>query len=286
VDAQMKERKMKKILCFLFMVILLVPALVSAGGKNPWQQKLPFKNATIEYTLSGVEKGTETLYVRKYGEETAQYHKTTTTMMGMTMVNETIEIIDPDWIYTFDLTEQSGAKSANPQKYMIEEYNKLSKAEKKQVLQNSEELAAAMPGGMNAKIEKNAEKILGYDCDKVTMMGTTVYTIHETSIPLKSEANVMGMMMKIEATKIDKGSVSKKFFKHPEGITPVMDPESDAMARAMAKQTMDMLKDPEAAKKASEMKPAPQSPNQQEMSPEEQQQMEKAMEALKGIFGS
>lgn len=277
---------MKRSIGFLLMMIVLIPALVSAKEKNPWEQKLPFKSATIEYTLSGVEKGTETLYVQKYGEETARYHKTTTSMMGMTMVNETIEITDPDWIYTFDITEKSGTKAANPQKYMIEEYNKLSKAEKKQVLKNSEELATTMPGGMNAKIEKNAEKILGYDCDKVTMMGTTVYSIHDTGIPLKSDVNMMGMMMKIEATKVDKGSVSQKFFEHPEGITPVMDPESDAMARSMAKQTMDMLKDPEAAKKTGEMRPVPQNPNQQQMSPEEQQQMEKAMEALKGIFGN
>ncbi len=277
---------MKKTMFILFMMLLLVPALASGGNKNPWDKKLPFKKATIHYTLSGMEKGTETLYIRKYGKETASYHKTSTTMMGMTMVNETITITDPDWVFTFDLKEKTGTKSVNPEKYMIEEYNKLTKAEKKQVLKNSEELGSSMTQGMGGEIEKKAEKILGFDCDKVTMMGATVYSIHDSGIPLKTESNMMGMSIKIEATKIDKGSADKKFFKHPEGITAVLDSEADAMARSMAKQTMDMLKDPEAAKKASSQQPVMQNPNQQDMSPEEQQQMEKAMEALKGIFGN
>lgn len=272
---------MKKIVSFLLMMILLVPVLVSSGDDNPWDKTLPFKEATIKYSLSGVEKGTETLYIRKNGEETAKFHKTTTTMMGMTMANETIEVTDADWVHTFNMIEKTGAKVANPQKYMIEEYDKLSQKEKEQVLKNSKEFGVSMGG----QVEKNAVKILGFDCDMATAMGTTIYSIHDTGIPLKTESNVMGMTIIVEATNIDEGAVSQKFFDHPKGITPVLNLESDAMARSMAKQTMDMLKDPEASKKTTSL-PASQNFNQQEMTPEEQEQMEKAMEALKGIFGN
>ncbi len=272
---------MKKILCFLLMLILLVPALVAAGDDNPWDRKLPFQNATIQYTLNGLEKGIETLYIRKYGDETAKFHKTTTTMMGMTMANETIEITDPDWIYTFNLIERTGTKAANPQKYMIEEYNKLSQEDKEQVLKNSEEFGVSMGG----KVEKNVVNILGFDCDMATAMGTTIYSIHDTGISLKTESNIMGMTITIEATKIDVEPAPQKLFDHPVDITPVQNPETDAISRSMARQTMNMLKDPEAAKKAAD-NPTYQNPNQQELTPEEQQQMEEAMEALKGIFGN
>ncbi len=275
----------KKVMMLLMAMAL--PALALAGDQNPWDIKLPFKKATINYTISGMENGTETLYIRDYGKETAKYHKAEMNMMGMTKVNESIEFVDPEWIYIYDLQEQTGTKAVNPQKYMIEEYNKLTDAEKEQVIKNSRQIASGpMLGGMGGEIEEKATKILGYDCDRMSMMGTTVYAIHKAGLPLKTESNMMGMKMLIEATKIDKGEPPKKYFKHPEGITAVMDPDADAMARSMAKETMTMLKDPEAAEKASQHRPMMSPPRQQEMTPEEQQQMEQAMEALKNIFGN
>ena len=41
------------------------------------------------------------------------------------MQNDTVHIQTPDWMYTFDLVKKTGKKNVNPQKYMIEEYNKL-----------------------------------------------------------------------------------------------------------------------------------------------------------------
>lgn len=264
----------------LVMLFLLLPSIVFAGGGNPWEKKLPFKKATITYSLGGMQEGTETLYIRDYGKETAAYTETTTKMMGMVMKTQEIEIVTPDFIYSFDLTEQSGVKSVNPQKYMIDEYNKLSKAEKKQVNKNAETTGVSMTEGLGGEIEKNATKILGYKCDKMTVMGSTIYMIHDTQIPLKTEVNMMGMKMQIVATDIKEGKVDASKFEHPEGIELVTDQQADAAARTMAKQTMDMLKDPEGAKPG-----ALPSQQQQQLSPEEQKEMEQAMQALKGILG-
>ena len=67
---------MKRIKTVLtIMAVLFLPIFAAAGNDNPWERKLPFENATINYTLSGNEKGTETLYIREYGKETATYHK-------------------------------------------------------------------------------------------------------------------------------------------------------------------------------------------------------------------
>lgn len=265
---------------------LLLPAVAGAGTDNPWEKKLPFKKATITYTLSGMEKGSETLYIKDHGRQTAKYHKGTMKMMGMTQNSEIVEFIDPEWMYTFDLVEKTGTKAVNPQKYMIEEFNKLTEQEKKQVIENSKAMASGpMMGGMSAKVEQKVKKILGYECDRMTVMGSTVYTIHDTPIALLTETDMMGMKIKVEATNISTAKPDKKYFQHPEGITPVMDPDADAMARSLAKQTMEMLKDPEAAKNAGSNPMQPQQ-NQQQIPPEEQQQMEEAMEMLKGIFGN
>lgn len=270
----------------LAQMTLMVPMLSQAKSENPWEIKLPFKAATIPYVLSGMEKGTETLYIVDYGQRTAKYHKGTMNVMGMASANETIEFIDPEWIYSFDLVEKTGTKAANPQKYMIEEYNKLTRQEKKQVRKNCEEIAAvSMMMGMNAEVEKNARKIHGYECDKMAMLGSTVYVLPDTGIALLSESNMMGMKIKIEATAIKKGNPPKNVFEHPKGITPVIAPEADAMARSMAKETIGMLKDPDGAEKISNNPPMMQS-REQHMSPEEQQQMEQAMDALKNIFNN
>ncbi len=227
------------------LAVLLLPLLASASESNPWERKLPFENATIKYVLSGSEKGTETLYIRDYGKEMATYHKTTNTM-GTKVDRVTIMTLDS--IYHFDLLSRTGTKSTNPHKYMVEEYNKLSKADQEQVRKNAKDMGLSMTKGLNGKIEKNAEKILGYDCDRATVMGTTVYSIHNTGIPLKSDTSIMGVSMKKEPTDIKTGSIDAKVFKFPEGIVPKNDPQGDEMAKTVAKQTIAMLKNPEGVK--------------------------------------
>ena len=247
---------MKKIQTVLTIIaVLLLPFAAVASENNPWERKLPFEKATIQYTLSGTENGTEALYIRDYGKESATYHKGVNTMMGKSMQIDTINILNPDWMYTFDLVKKTGKKSVNPQKYMIEEYNKLSSAEKDQVMKNAKEMGVNVTSGMGGKLEINAEKILGYDCDRATVMGSTVYSIHETGIPLKIDTKIMGISMQKAATEVKKGSADAKYFELPAGITPQVDPEGDAMARSMAQQTMTMLKDPEGAKKMGQMNP-------------------------------
>jgi len=275
---------MKKAFLFGLVLSILVPLSVSAGDKNPWEVKLPFKSASIHYAISGVENGSEVVYIRDHGREVATYHTTKTVMMGMTMVNETVDIENPEWLYQFDLTEKTGTKSVNPEKYMIEEFKKLSKADKKRVAENGDKMGVAMAEGFGGAIEQNAMKILGYSCDKAEMMGTVAYSMHGSGIPLLVESNMMGMVMKIEATSVDEGRVDGKFFEFPSGIEPRLDPQSDAVAREMAKQTIAMLKDPESAKKQGN--PMMRSREQQEMTPEEQEQMQQAMEMMKGMFGT
>jgi len=64
------------------------------------------------------------------------------------------------------------------------------------------------------------------------------------------------------------------------------------MARTMAQQTIATLKSPDGAKKMQEQAAAgnsmmaPQGGGQEQMSPEEKQEMEQAMQMLKGMMGN
>ena len=257
---------------------------LAAAAENPWEKQLPFAAASIHYQLSGSQEGIEDRYFRDHGRETATYRKAVTVMMGMKMVHDTVEIQDADWTYTYDLQEKTGTKSTNPLKYMTEEYNKLTAAEKEQVRRNAETMGASFMQGMNGKVEENVTTILGQSCDRTSMMGTTVYMIHGTAIPLKTETAMAGMKMASVATSFDEGNVDDRFFQHPAGIEAVHDREADEMARNMAAQTMAMLKDPGGMKN---VQPGAMMPGMGagEGSEADQEMMDQAGEIMKGMRG-
>ena len=270
-------------------LFLLVPQLAAAAKDMPWEQKLPFENLTIKYILTGMEEGSEILYIKDYGRTSATYHTTVTSMMGMKMESKTVEIEDPQWIHSFDLVERTGQKSRNPKIYMNEEFQKLSAADQQAVLANSERLGGNFLQTMGGLVEEKVTQILGFDCDRVSVMGSTTYTIHNTPVLLKMESSIMGLKMNQEATSVDKDKVDDKIFSFPEGIEPVYDEQADAMMREMAQKTLSWLKDPEAAQTDMPAMGPGSFPNSQQISPEDQQLMKQAeemMQGIKGLFGN
>ena len=233
----------------ILLTLTLFAAAQARAEDSPWQRKLPFQQATITYSISGSENGTETLYVKDYGKLRAKKHEGTTNTFGTTNQTAHLEITDPDWLYSFNLANKTGTKSTNPAKFFNEEYNKLSAAEKKNVRQNAEELGMSMAGGMQGKTVPNATKILGYDCDQTTVMGMTVSTIHQTDLILRSEMHVMGMNSSMVATKIDTGAPPNAAFALPPDITPVQNARVDALSQQMAKDMVSTLKEPDGAEK-------------------------------------
>ncbi len=263
------------------LIVLFLPLLAHAEENNLWEVKLPFEKAIIEYSISGVEQGEEILYIRNYGNTTVRYRRSVMQVMGIEKVTETVVFTDPDWIYTYDLQEKTGTKITNPKKYLDEEYDKLSDLEKEQVQKNSEKLGLSLLySGMSGEFEEKAMTILGMQCDITQFMGKTMYTIHDSDIPLKKESNIMGMVTLVEATSLTEGFAPESSFDHPPGIIPAIDPEADAISRSIAQETILRLNDPKACEKVLLQG----STHKLQPDPEEQQDMEKALEALKNIF--
>lgn len=273
--------------CLVAMVGLL-PCINTVAGEMPWEKQLPFENATIHYSISGVEQGEEVIYIRDFGREQATYSDSTTKIMGMAVTEKSVEFVDPDFVYSYDLQAREGTKSVNPQKYMAEAYANLTAEEKKQVQKNADKMGGALTEGMGGDVQENAVKILGYNCDKIEIMGGgATYVLHGTGLPLKTEMNMMGMRMITMATSVDTAEVDPQHFIHPKGIEATLDQEGDAMAQAMAQQVMNTLKDPEASKNG--IGPAAKGNLlQQNMTEEDKQRLEQAgelLEGMKNIFG-
>lgn len=230
-----------KQLAFITAFIFCMTAGLATAKNNPWETRLPFKKGTIQYKITGSQNGTETLYIKDYGRTTARHQTVSMNLFGMKQTTEEIEITTPEWIYNVDLTDRTCEKSANPTKYMIDEFNKLSKKDKKKILKKTEEQGSQMIEGMNGSVQIKGAKVLGYTCDVVTVMGAKTYCFTGTSVVLKSEADIMGMKMTATATDIQKGKPAATHFQVPQGIRVHHNAQTDAMAKEMAQATIQHL---------------------------------------------
>lgn len=266
----------------------VVTATPVFGADLPWEVKLPFKEATIHYQLSGSQQGQETLYIKDSGRLRAKYRKASATMMGVTTSNDTVEFIDPDWIYSYDLAARTGAKTTNPAKVYQAEYNKLSATEKKNFEKNAQEFGAGMMSQFGGSVSRSSGQVLGYDCEVITVNNgmSTVYQLRGSDLPLRTDVSVMGVQNSTVATKIDTAAaIPATAFTHPAGITAVQDAQADAMMTSTIQGMVQSWKEPDGAKKMQQggagamMGPAMQQAMEEDgVSKEEQQEMMRQMQ--------
>jgi len=229
---------MKKVLLIITTMLL---ASFAFAVQNPWDMKLPFKSGTITYKVEGSKKGTKNIYINNYGRTTAEYSDTVMSILGMKKREKEIIITTPDWVFSYTDGDDYATKQANPYKFLIEEFNKLSRSDKKKVAKNAEKSGSSIIAGLNGKIEKNAGEMLGYKYDKVKAMGVTAYIISGTEIPLKTEGGMVGIKVNETAVKIEKNKPSSSKFKLPTSLKIEHSQEADMMAKEQAKSTIQSL---------------------------------------------
>jgi len=229
---------------------LIFSASIALGADLPWGKRLPFKEASIHYQLTGSEQGSETLYVRDYGRVRAKHRQASATIMGITNKTKTLELTDPDWVTTYNLIEKTGVKMTNPEKIYQREYSKFNPEEKMIFEKNSKELGSSVMGNFGAEVKQSSTKLLGFDCDVTSVGGmSTVTLLHGTDLPLKTEVSAMGMASTSLATKVDtSASVPDAAFLPPVGISAQTNVEAETMVAETIEQVMETLKRPDGAK--------------------------------------
>ena len=268
------------------LIVLLIGffATSALALESPWEQKLPFKNATINYDVTGVTSGSKTIFVKDYGRTSAEYRETAMKILGMKKEEKAFILTTPDWEYTADLVYNTGTKNVNPTKFLTQEFNQLSRGDQKKVIENAENQGITMIEGVNGTVEKNAAELLGYSCDKATMMGTVVYTIHGTELPLKVESNTMGIKFNEIASGIKKGRVDASKFELPANIDFKHDKQADEMMQAQAKTIIQHLVsgEPLVTTADSQQQEMNSDEQQQQLNPEQQEQLQNFMKMLGG----
>ncbi|RLA39899.1 MAG: hypothetical protein DRR06_18355 [Gammaproteobacteria bacterium] len=274
---------MRRALVVLLIGLFVTPALAL---ESPWEQKLPFESATINYDITGLTSGSKTIFVKDFGRTSVEYRETVMKILGMKQEQKEFILTTPDWEYTADLVANTGTKHANLTKFLTQEFNNLSREDQKKVIENAEKQGITMIKDMNGSFEKNAAEILGYSCDKATVMGTVVYTIHGSELSLKIESNTMGMKFNEIATSIKKGRVDSSKFELPANINFRHDKEADQMGQTQAKTIIEHLVSGEPIITTAGATPKQQGLNNQEKqnqsNPEQQLQFQNIMKMFGG----
>ncbi len=250
-----------------FVVLLNIGSVFAKD--NPMELSLPFEKAVIYYDITGSQKGTETLYIRDFGNERVKITKSEGKVMFISTSTDIIEITTRDSVVNIDVEEKTGTKVTNPQKIMQEEMEKLSAEEREIAMKNLETIGMNMATQMGGQVKPKAGEHLGFTCDLMTAMGSTSCLISGTSIILKMESNLLGITMNTVAKKIDKNaSVPADVFRIPEDVAIKFDKEADELSRTMIASMIQSMKDPAAAEKFEE------GMDQKQMNMEDEQQLE------------
>ncbi|OQX12358.1 MAG: hypothetical protein BWK76_17825 [Desulfobulbaceae bacterium A2] len=268
----------------IFCACCLIGASVAVAGSNPWEKPLPFKEGIITIELSGSEQGQEVISIREAGKQRAIRRQSTMATMAGQHVTDSLELVDPEWIYEYDLAAKTGSKSRNPARIFQEELAKLSDKERKLVQANAEKFGANVTSSMGGQVQEKAMKIHGFDCDLVSVMGSKVYMIHGTDIALQSEVSVMGFEQTGKASGVKLSAPPASAFAHPQGIKAELDAEEEKATREMVAGMVQWLKDPK-SNTAPFPKPglSPAAPGEQQpMDPAMQQAMEQLMKGMSG----
>ncbi|MEK7730201.1 MAG: hypothetical protein AAB354_17465 [candidate division KSB1 bacterium] len=189
----MKKSSAAIVVCVVLATALALLAHV-ASRANAAQPPAGIKryqiaSAIVEYTLSGIQNGTETLYFTDYGMREAKYTRTELKVGTFTQKTNRVTILDGATTYTIDLDAKTGTKVETPL------YKNL---EGKDATEVGEKMLRDMGG---QKI--GAESFLGKMCDVWEIKSLGSKTWLWSGIPLKTETKFAGTQNFVSATKLE-----------------------------------------------------------------------------------
>jgi len=149
----------------------------------------------IEYTMSGVNTGTESMKWNNWGRKTVRRMKSTMSMMGVTQSTDQLMYTDGRWMYNVDQVANTATKMESPM---------LNMANRKDpnLMKAGTDFMKAMGGKIVGK-----ETILGKVCDWWEMKQMMTKTCIWRGVPLKTVAGMPGMEMIQTAVDLKVGAI-------------------------------------------------------------------------------
>ena len=197
----------------LFIIALSLIFVFQAQAQQA-QKRYTVESGKIEYKLTGNTTGTKTVYFDDYGEKYYEQLKSVsvTKIFGVTDRTETnkITIINKSHFWTID--KENGNNMEGELPYYTSSratFGNMTEAEQKKFADN---LLKSFGGK-----REGTEKILGYTCEKVSVMGSLSWIYN--GIILKSETEIMGIVAIETAINFEENiSISSSRFNAPSGV--------------------------------------------------------------------
>lgn len=177
--------------------LVLAIFLLASCTANGWSQELrryKTRAAIVEYKMSGMQTGTETLYFDRWGMREAKYTQTEIKAGTIVVKQNRITLLDGEWTYNVDLDSKTGTKIPTP---LLKELTGAAKREDKDATEIGEEMMTRMGG---RKI--GTETVLGKPCDVWEIKNMNTKSWVWQGVTLKSIVNMMGKTQTTEATRL------------------------------------------------------------------------------------
>lgn len=204
------------LVCLIGIAGMLAPAQGWAADGSA--RLYPFEAATLHYKLSGMQTGTQTVYIKDWGGTQAQYVDSSISMMGYTRPFKMVTVSDPQWVYTADLTSGRGARIANPLRSVYASGERDPRAV-------GDKMLVAM-GGTKAGVDT----VDGKACTIWDMASAaTKMCFRADNVLLYTKTELMGQTMEITLVGIEEGKVDDSKFTPPDipysdGTAPAFGP--------------------------------------------------------------
>lgn len=169
----------------------------SSGSSQPatetsgYPKRYLVESGIVEYEMSGMQKGTETVYFDRWGWREAKYTNSELSIAGITRKENKLTIMEGEWISNIDLASRTGSKIKNP---MLQQFIEAAKG--RSLTEVGEEMMRRMGGE-----KSGSDTVAGQPCDiwVVKQMGSKSCVWN--GVTLRTEVTMGGMQMTSNATR-------------------------------------------------------------------------------------
>ncbi|MDD2635339.1 MAG: hypothetical protein PHW82_07555 [Bacteroidales bacterium] len=173
-----------------------------------------FKSGHVEYELTGTTTGTKSLWWDDYGAKSRTETNAVTVVKVFGMKNETktntVSVINGETYWSVNLDDKTGQEGSLTYMLGYTEVDDMTKAEK-------EQFANQMIDSLGGE-RLGTEKVLGCDCEIISMIGTKAWNCE--GVVLKMEAEALGIVANETAISFEKNiNISASKFEKIPGIT-------------------------------------------------------------------
>ena len=165
----------------------------SVKGTSGYPRRYLVESGIVDYEISGVQKGTETVYFDRWGWREAKYTNSEISVAGITRKENKFTILDGEWIYNIDLERRTGTKTKNP---MLEKFIAAAKNQDKSLTELGEEMMRRMGGERNG-----TDTVAGQPCDIWVVKQMASRSCVWNGVTLRTEATMGGMQITSTATR-------------------------------------------------------------------------------------